>query len=86
MLEFSTPVKFLGTETKKGTSTRTGKDYEVTEAKLFVPDLGRLRINVVGTPKLPSVDTMIKLSLSVDQGSFQSIRVIWDESSTFKQV
>ncbi len=83
MLQFTEPVKFLGTETKKGVSQKTGKPYEMVEAKLFVPDLGRVVVPVVGNPKFPDRDSLVNLRLSVDQGSFQSLRVVYDENSVF---
>jgi hypothetical protein len=86
MLQFTEPVKFLGTETKKGISTRTGKPYEVTEAKLFVPDLGRVVVGVKGNPKFPNNGETVNLRLSVDQGSFQAVRVVYDEASVFSVV
>lgn len=84
MLQFVGPVKFIGVETKTGVSKKTGKDYAVTEATLFVPDLGRVKVPVKGSPKYPAVGSTVNLMLSADQGSFQSLRVQWDENSQFK--
>ena len=83
-LQCTEPVKFKGVETKTG--NKNGKDWTIKEAKLFIPDLGLVRVIVVGNPKLPPEDTSINIALSVDQGSFQSIRVVWDESTQFKVV
>ncbi len=85
MLQFVQPVKFLGVETKSGTA-KSGKPYNLTEMKLFIPDLGRVKVQVIGSPRLPDIDTFVNLKLSVDQGSFQSLRVVFDESSQFAPV
>ncbi|BCS53908.1 hypothetical protein [Geobacter sp. SVR] len=81
---FPTPVKFIKSETKSGVSKKNDRPYEIVEATIFVPDLGRVKVPVVGSPKLPDPGTTIQLSLSVEQGSFQSLRVVWDSSSQFK--
>ncbi len=86
MIQFTEPVKFLGTETKKGVSQKTGKDYEVKEAKFFVSDLGRVVIPLKGSPKLPNIGEMVNLRLTVEQGSYSSIRVQYDENSSFQVV
>lgn len=84
MIQFTTAVKYLGTETKSGVSQKTGKPYEMTEAKLFIPELGRVKVPVRGKVKLPDDGASILLDLSVDQGSFQALQVVWDESTKFK--
>jgi hypothetical protein len=86
MLQFTQPVKFLKVDTRSGISTKTGKPYEMKEAVFFVPDLGRIKIPVNGNPKMPEPDSIINVSLSVDQGSFQSMRVVYDDASRFAAV
>lgn len=86
MLQFSEAVKFLGTETKKGVSKKTGNPYEMTEAKFFVPDLGRVCVPVSGSPKFPNVGEMVNLQLATEQGSFQALRVVYDETARFQVV
>jgi hypothetical protein len=81
-LQFTEPVKFLGTETRSG-KTKDGKDYSMTEAKLFVPDLGRIKVIVHGKPKFPELAQHVQLRLSVDQGRYQSVQVVYDENSVF---
>ena len=81
---FSTPVKFLKSEVKSGVSKKNDRPYEITEAVLFIPELGRVKVPVVGSPKLPPPGSTIQLSLTPEQGSFQSLRVVWDEASQFK--
>lgn len=85
-MTFTKPVKFLGTETRKGESKRDGKPYEMTEAKIFIQDLGRVKVMVSGKPTFPERDTFIQLRLTPDQGSFQSLRLVWDEQSQFSVV
>lgn len=85
MLQTTGPVKFLGCVTKSGVG-RNAKPYEIKEASLFVPDLGRVKVQVVGNPPLPSEGTNCVIDLSIEQGSFQSMRVVWDEMSRFKAV
>lgn len=86
MLQFTIPVKFKGTETKKGVSSKSGKPYEITEAKFFVPDLGIVSVAVNGSPKFPLQEQLVNLTLSVHQGSFMSLRVLFDEQSSFTVV
>ena len=83
MIQFDQPVKYLGNETKQGTSKATGKDFKVVEMKLFITDLGRVKIPVFGNPEFPPVGSSILLKLSVDQGRYQSLSVVYDESSQF---
>lgn len=85
MLHTTVPVNYLGCATKSGVS-KAGKDYVIKEASLFVPDLGRVKVQVVGNPPLPPDGTSCILDLSIEQGSFQSMRVVWDEMSRFKAV
>lgn len=83
MLQFTEPVKFMGLKTRSGISSKTGKPYEITEARLYVNDLGRILVPVVGKPKFPEDGQLVNLRLSVDQGTFQSLRVVYDEISLF---
>lgn len=85
MLQSTSAVKYLGCVTKTGVSSK-GKDYSIREASVFVADLGRVKIPVIGNPPLPPDNTSVILDLSVEQGSFQSMRVVWDEMSRFKAV
>lgn len=93
MLAFSQPVKFLGTEVKTGNSKTTGNPYTIVEAKLFVPDLGRVRVMVnapideYGKPQLPPMpeeESLVNLALSIDQGRHQSLQVVWDKQTQFR--
>ncbi len=82
MLKFVNLVKFLGVSTRSGQSN--GKPWEMTEAMIFVPDLGRVKVAVRGKVSFPEVGAMINLALSVDQGKFQAISLVWDEQSVFQ--
>ncbi len=86
MIQFTEPVKFLKSETRTGTSSKTGNSYEMVEATFFVPDLGRIKVPVVGNPPLPVVGSIVNIALAVEQGSFQSMRVVYDESCKFAVV
>ncbi len=85
MLTFASPVKFIGINTKSGTG-KNGKPYSFDEAIIFVPDVGRVKVMLRGVPpeRLPKDGSTIQLSLSVDQGSFQSLMAVWDHQSVFK--
>lgn len=86
MIQFTEPVKFLKSETRTGTSAKTGNPYEMVEATFFVSDLGRIKIPVVGNPALPPPGSLVNVALAVEQGSFQSMRVVFDESCQFALV
>lgn len=86
MIQFIEDVKFLKSETRTGTSSKTGNPYEMVEALFFIPDLGRIKVPVVGNPALPPPGSFVKLALAVEQGSFQSMRVVFDESCKFALV
>jgi len=86
MLQFDTHVKFLKKDNRSGVSKKTGEAYSMDEMLIFVPDLGRLKIPVVGNPVFPDPGSVIQLSLSVDQGSFQSLRAVFDSCSKFQVV
>lgn len=85
MIQFTEPVKFLKSEKRTGTS-KTGNPYEMVEATFFVTDLGRIKIPVVGNPSLPAPGSFVNVALAVEQGSFQSMRVVFDESCKFALV
>jgi hypothetical protein len=84
MITFSDPVKFLGTDTRSG--QKDGKDWQMTEAIISVPDVGRIKVMTKGKPVFPEKDQTIQLALSVDQGRFQSIALYWDENTMFQVV
>ena len=84
MIQFDTPVKFQGTDVKEGISKKTGKEYRIREARLFVPELGIVKVPVTDKATVPDSPCLINLALSVNQGSFQSMKVQWDENSKYQ--
>ncbi len=84
-MQFQQPVKFMGTETR--TIAMPGKDpFQLVEAKLFIPDIGRVKVRIVGSPALPPVMSFVKLALSPEVGKFSSLVLQWDEASRFEVV
>ena len=64
-----------------------GKDpFQLVEAKLFIPDIGRVKVRIVGSPALPPVMSFVKLALSPEVGKFSSLVLQWDEASRFEVV
>jgi len=84
MIAFTQPVKYMGTKTNKGISTKSGKPFEVTEAVFSYPDLGRIKVMVDGNPKFPDVGTVGMARFAIDQGSFQSLKLVCDNNFVFQ--
>lgn len=78
------PVKFLGTETRSfGTAE---KSFDLTEATIFINDLGRVKVRVVGKPSLPPVGAVVNLKLVPEQGKYQALVLVWNEAATYTLV
>ena len=84
MIQFTAPVKFLGTHTRTGKTN--GRDWEMVDAFVFVADVGKVQIATRGTIVFPNPGDMINLMLSVDQGKYQALVPIWDENAKFKRL
>lgn len=83
-MQLTQPVKFLGTETRSlGTPE---KPFDLTEATIFINDLGRVKVRVVGKPSLPPVGAVVNLTLVPEQGKFQSLVLVWSEAAKYTLV
>jgi len=78
---FSEPVKFMSKETRS--LGDPAKPFVFDEATIFVPELGRVKVRVVGKPVLPPAGAVVNLTLSPEQGKFQALSVVWDEAAKF---